>query len=161
MVDNYTPLDAARLQYPGTTGEDSTSTDEVTIRLSPESEPIKMEEPMLQEQEMKPEQQDTIEQKEVEPPAEPADVSAYVTEKEPEPTIPEDLKKHGLQQVSSATYQAVHLPISDEQVMEGLKQPPTSSYRWLAELANYMLFQSHIKLKQVHGKIIRVFSSTK
>lgn len=52
--------------------------------------------------------------------------------------------------------QKVQLPISDEEIIEGLEKPYTSSWRWLSELGVYLLGQAHIALKTIHGKVVRV-----
>ncbi|MBI4008753.1 hypothetical protein HY357_00815 [Candidatus Roizmanbacteria bacterium] len=73
--------------------------------------------------------------------------------------IPPDLKRMGLQSTSTTqfpTYQNIKLPISDDKIISGLHQPITSSIRWLATLALYLLKQAHIALKVIHGKVIRV-----
>lgn len=57
-----------------------------------------------------------------------------------------------------AAYDAIKLPISDEKVVSGLKQPLNSSYRWLAEFSQYLLKMMHLRLKMVNGKITRVFA---
>lgn len=57
-----------------------------------------------------------------------------------------------------AAYDTIKLPISDEKVVSGLKQPMTSSFRWLAEFSQYLLRMMHLKLKVVNGKITRVFA---
>lgn len=72
--------------------------------------------------------------------------------------ISEDLKKMGVQGTSPITfpsYQTIKLPLSDEKIITGLHAPFSSSIRWLATLAVYILRQSHITLKQVHGQIVR------
>lgn len=75
-------------------------------------------------------------------------------------SLPPDLKKLGLQPATPAQfpgYQNVKLPISDDKVILGMHQPVTSSFRWLATLAIYILSKAHLVLKFVHGKTIRVF----
>ena len=74
-------------------------------------------------------------------------------------SVPADLHQQGVQATQATnfpSYQAVKLPITDEQVVEGLKQPQTSSFRWLAEFAMYLLKKAHITLKTVHGHVERV-----
>jgi hypothetical protein len=74
--------------------------------------------------------------------------------------INEDLRKIGVIPVEtndgSSNFKQVHLPITDDSVVAGLKQPITSSFRWLAEFALYLLRKAHMILKKVHGKIVRV-----
>lgn len=73
--------------------------------------------------------------------------------------LPPDLKKMGLQAVSQSQfsdYKNIKLPISDEKIIVGQKAPITSSIRWLATFALYILAQAHLGLKVVHGHVIRV-----
>lgn len=72
--------------------------------------------------------------------------------------LPPDLQQMGVQAIPTAHFQTqqVHTPISDEDIIEGLHQPVSSSFRWLAELALYILKHANITLKTIHGKIMRV-----
>lgn len=73
--------------------------------------------------------------------------------------LPSDLKKLGVQtssHIQFPNYKNIKLPIPDEEVATGLNEPITSSWRWLAEFAKYILKQAHLTLKKVHGKIVRV-----
>lgn len=73
--------------------------------------------------------------------------------------LPPDLKKLGLQTVSHSSfpsYKNIKLPLSDEKIVVGQKAPITSSIRWLATFALYILAQAHLGLKVVHGRVIRV-----
>ena len=74
--------------------------------------------------------------------------------------LPDELKKAGLQTVGDnnlpAAFQNIHLPISDEKILNGHKAPITSSLRWLSEFCIYLLKQAHIGLKVVHGHVVRV-----
>lgn len=47
------------------------------------------------------------------------------------------------------------LPLTDEQIAQGLHQSVTSSWRWLAEWCERQLKQAHIMLKTIHGTITR------
>lgn len=72
-----------------------------------------------------------------------------------------DLTEAGLQQVSSTqfpSYQNIKLPISDDKIVSGMKAPIHTSLRWLALFATYLLWQAHVKLKVVHGKVVRVLA---
>ncbi len=74
--------------------------------------------------------------------------------------IPPDLKKMGLQTANTTqfpAYQNIKLPISDEKVVVGLHAPITSSLRWLATFAIFLLKQAHLSLKTIHGKVVRIF----
>lgn len=73
--------------------------------------------------------------------------------------LPPDLQKMGLQPTSTTqfpSYQNIKLPISDDKIISALNQPITSSIRWLATLALYLLKQAHLILKVVHGRVVRV-----
>lgn len=94
---------------------------------------------------------------------EPSDeVTPYVQPRAESIKLPSDLTMIGLQPVSAtqfSSYKNIKLPISDEKIIKGLHEPITSSYRWLAEFAVFVLRQSHLALRVVHGKIIRVIRS--
>ncbi len=148
---NHTPLDTSKLIPP-------------SFRPSPEAAPVRIEAPVpvteitpVPESAPQPEQQEqTVEQTTEQSPA---DVSQYVQEKKDDIEVPPELQKHGLKPVQSTQsipYQNIQLPLPDEKVLEGLDKPVTSSYRWLAELAKFMLFQAHLQLKKVHGRVVRV-----
>ena len=110
--------------------------------------------------------------KEVEPiAAEKFEIKEYVEHKPEEETrpfispraetidLPPDLKKLGLQAVSHSSfpsYKNIKLPLSDEKIIVGQKAPITSSLRWLATFALYILAQAHLGLKVVRGHVIRV-----
>lgn len=100
----------------------------------------------------------TIEEKvELEPIKE---VAPYVEVKKETIKLPPDLKRIGVQAISTPQFsqlQSVKLPISDDKIITGLHAPVTSSLRWLATLALYLLQMAHLQLKVVHGKIVRVF----
>lgn len=76
--------------------------------------------------------------------------------------IPPDLKKMGLQPTSTTqfpSYQNITLPISDDKIVTGLHAPITSSIRWLATLAIYLLAKAHLALKTVHGRVVRIIKT--
>ncbi len=87
------------------------------------------------------------------------ETAGYIDKRHETMEIEEDLKRIGVIPVETTKYpeyERVQLPITDEEVVEGLKQPLTSSFRWLAEFAIRLLKQTHNTLKRIHGKIIRV-----
>ena len=89
------------------------------------------------------------------------EVSQYVQPRAETIKLPPDLKKMGLQPTSTTqfpSYQNIKLPISDDKIISALHQPITSSIRWLATLAIYLLKQVHLALKVVHGKVVRVIN---
>lgn len=73
--------------------------------------------------------------------------------------LPPDLKKMGLSSTGQSQftgYKNVKLPLADEKIVVGLHAPVTSSLRWLATFAVYLLAQAHMRLKIVHGKVVRI-----
>lgn len=87
------------------------------------------------------------------------EVKPFVTVRSESIELPPDLSKMGLQSVQSTsfpTYKNVKLPLSDDKIVSGMHAPITSSLRWLATLAWYMLLQAHLTLRVIHGKVIRV-----
>ncbi|MCX7881040.1 MAG: hypothetical protein N2482_00800 [Patescibacteria group bacterium] len=92
----------------------------------------------------------------------PPEVKPYVQKREETIKLPPDLKKLGLQPVNTTNfpqYQNLKLPISDEKIIIGLRAPVSSSLRWLATLAVYLLKMAHIQLKTIHGHIVRVIKN--
>ena len=87
------------------------------------------------------------------------EVKPYIAVKSQTIQLPPDLKKLGVQSMPPSvlqSYQNVKLPITDDKVLTGLHAPISSSFRWLATLALYLLKRAHLGLKVVHGKVIRV-----
>ena len=90
------------------------------------------------------------------------EVQKYVEHRKETVKVPADLKKLGVIPREEAAFQkteAISLPLTDEKIEEGLHKPITSSLRWLAELALYILKQAHLTLKKIHGHIRRVVYS--
>jgi len=86
-------------------------------------------------------------------------VKPFVQPKAETIKLPPDLKLLGLQPVSNTqfkSYQNVKLPLSDDKVIQGLHAPISSSLRWLATLAVYILRLGHLQLRVVGGKVVRV-----
>ncbi|MEI6327544.1 MAG: hypothetical protein WCO78_05525 [Candidatus Roizmanbacteria bacterium] len=76
------------------------------------------------------------------------------------PTIDPTAAKAGLHVAPSAqnfpSVYDVKVPVlSDEEIIKDLKTSPLTGTRWLAELGNYVLWQAHITLKKIGGKIVR------
>lgn len=89
----------------------------------------------------------------------PEEVKEHVDVRQETVKLSEDLKKMGLQAVDQTqfpSYQNVKLPMSDEKVYNGLHAPVYTSLRWLSTFALYILQMSHLTLKRVHGKVIRI-----
>ncbi|KKQ01533.1 MAG: hypothetical protein US11_C0007G0026 [Candidatus Roizmanbacteria bacterium GW2011_GWA2_36_23] len=73
--------------------------------------------------------------------------------------LPPDLQKLGLQPATTSqfsNYQNIKLPITDDQIVAGLHAPVTSSLRWLATFALYLLRKAHLGLKIIHGHAVRI-----
>lgn len=141
MADNFTMIDDLLKKHK------KNNTDDEGISLPKEAEPISAE---------KFEVKEVVEHK-IED-----EVRPFVSPRQETIELPPDLKKMGLQATSSSqfsSYQNIKLPISDEKVVVGLHAPITSSLRWLATLAVYLLARVHLGLKVVHGKVIRVLRS--
>jgi hypothetical protein len=51
--------------------------------------------------------------------------------------------------------QTVNLPLSEDQIAQGLHQSIVSSWRWLAEWCIRRLKQMHVGLKTIHGKLTK------
>lgn len=131
-VKNYTPID--HLVNP------------TTLSVSKETEPSTMLNEPLKIHEI-------TEQKEVH-----KSVKNHIEVKKENIELTPELEKAGLETTKTTqfpNYEEIHLPISDEKIIVGLHQPITSSFRWLATLAIYILKQAHFTLKVVHGKVIR------
>ena len=87
------------------------------------------------------------------------EVRPYISPRAETIELPPDLKKMGLQSVSHSKfpdYKNIKLPLSDEKIIVGQKAPIISSLRWLSTLALYILGQAHLKLKVIHGHVVRV-----
>ena len=90
------------------------------------------------------------------------EVKPYVQARAETIELPPDLKKMGLQPATTTqfpSYQNIQLPISDDKIIAALHQPITSSIRWLATLALYLLKQVHLALRIIHGKVVRVIKT--
>lgn len=94
----------------------------------------------------------------------PKEVSAVGVKVQPASvTIPQPVQQMGVTatgtNVPLGTGAAVALPLTDEQIAQGLHQGITSSWRWLAEWCIRRLKQVHVGIKYVHGKLFRTNSS--
>lgn len=145
MANNFTNIDDLVQKYKSN-NHVSDSYDE-EISLPKEAEPISSEK---------------IEIKEVVEPQVDKEVRPFVSPRKETIELPPDLKKLGLQPTSTTqfnNYQNIKLPLSDEKIIVGLKAPITSSLRWLATLAVYLLAKAHLSLKVIHGKVVRIFKN--
>lgn len=90
------------------------------------------------------------------------EVEKFVTPRAESIELPPDLQKLGLQPATTTqfpTLQNVKLPLTDEKIIVGLHAPVTSSVRWLATFALYLLARAHLGLKVVKGRVIRVIKT--
>jgi len=136
MTVNFTPIDNLVKKHK----------DHQLVSKSKESEPVldKTEEYKMRE---------TIEYQPEE------EVKPFVNPVHETISLPPDLKRLGLQAPSSTsftTYQNVKLPISDDKIVSGLHAPITSSLRWLATLAIYILSRAHLAIRVVGGRAVRI-----
>jgi len=92
-----------------------------------------------------------------------AETESFVSPRSDTIELPPDLIKLGVQSSTNTnnfpTYQNVKLPISDDKVITGLHAPISSSLRWLATFAIYLLARAHLRLKVVKGHVVRVLKS--
>jgi hypothetical protein len=74
--------------------------------------------------------------------------------------LPQSVSQQGVKPVGSVAAASagapVSLPLSDDQIAQGLKQGVASSWRWVAEWCVRRLKQAHTALKRIHGKFVRV-----
>ncbi len=74
-------------------------------------------------------------------------------------TVPPPVAKLGVQAVGPAAQGVVpaviSLPLTDDQIAQGLHQSLLSSVRWLAEWCVRQLHMVHMTVKSVHGNIVR------
>lgn len=89
---------------------------------------------------------------EMESPSELGEQVEIVPEK---PEVDQNLEDQGIQAVSTLSFfvknKKIELPISPEEVEQGLHKPLTSGWRWLSELAEYILHKFHMTIKKVAG----------
>jgi len=87
------------------------------------------------------------------------EIKPHITKREETIKIPQDIQKLGLKPIPTfyfPQYENVKLPLSDDKIITGLHAPVYSSLRWLATLAMYILQKTHLSLKVIHGKVVRV-----
>lgn len=93
---------------------------------------------------------------EVELPKEVAEAGVKVEKTSVE--LPPEVQRLGVQPVGQAVpvqnVQAQAVPLSDQQIADGLKQGVETSWRWLAEWCTRRLLQMHRSVKAVHGRIV-------
>jgi len=132
---NYTPIDDLIKKRPQS---------DIISLPSKEAEPIPKKEIEFKE----------AKEKEVE-----EEVRPHIVKREETIKLPPDIEKLGLKPIPTTQfpqYQSIKLPITDEKIITGLSAPVSSSLRWLATLALYLLQQAHLSLKVIHGRVVRV-----
>ncbi|HLB60350.1 MAG TPA: hypothetical protein VJL83_01980 [Patescibacteria group bacterium] len=90
------------------------------------------------------------------------EVARHVTVQRDTVEIPPDLRQLGVQhapqdQTAAATVLPnLTLPLTDDQIGEGLQAGIRTSFRWLAAWCVKQLEKLHVHLKKIHGHFIRV-----
>lgn len=89
------------------------------------------------------------------------EVVEYIKKTEETIKIPDALQEIGVvadakDQDFSNVIGGPKLPMTDEQIVTGLKQPMSMSVRWLSLFMLYILQQAHYTIKTVKGHVIRV-----
>lgn len=89
------------------------------------------------------------------------EVAEYVKNEAPTaPEVDQDLAQLGVEAVQDPvqypTHEVVHVPLSDDQIVQAKKLSPSSAFRWLAEWCLYLLRRANIRLKIAHGKAERI-----
>lgn len=88
-----------------------------------------------------------------------SNIQNYVQVSSSVPTIPADVAAAGVEVSVSAhdvLQPVLELPLPDEKIPLALEKPVSSGLRWVAEICLYMLKKAHLKLKTIHGKVMRV-----
>lgn len=89
------------------------------------------------------------------------DVSSYIEEQDKKVHIPQALRAIGVtrgrDEVVDLEAVGPQLPLTDEEIAAGLKQPLNTTSRWLSALMLYILQQSHYTIRTVKGHVERVF----
>jgi len=73
----------------------------------------------------------------------------------PPPVTQLGVKPVGAQAPLKATTTTVTLPLTDDQIANGLHQSILSSWRWLSEWCVRQLRTVHMTIKSIHGKVTR------
>jgi hypothetical protein len=77
--------------------------------------------------------------------------------------IPPSVGQMGVQpagnNVTVSSGASVTLPLTDDQIVQGLHQNVTSSWRWLAEWCVRKLKKMHILLKQIGSRVVEIKES--
>ena len=89
------------------------------------------------------------------------EVAEYIKHHDEKVKIPEALKQIGIEadakdQTIEEVVEGPKLPLSDQQIADGLKQPMSMSVRWLSLFLLYILQQAHYTIKTVKGHVTRI-----
>lgn len=89
------------------------------------------------------------------------EVAEYIKQQDETVKIPEALKAIGIEadakdQEFKEVVEGPQLPLTDQQIADGLKQPINMSVRWLSLFLLYILQQAHYTIKTVKGHVTRV-----
>ena len=91
----------------------------------------------------------------------PKEIQGHVVKTKEHIEIPPDLRKMGVaappvaSSVSDVAVKSVKLPLTDDQIEEGLHTQILSSFRWLAEWCLRQLRKAHIHLKKIGAHFVR------
>lgn len=87
-------------------------------------------------------------------------VQPHIEVRKDVPEIPPDLKNLGVTTTATSsfsTYQSLKLPLNEEKLPVALKAPLSDSIRWLGELTQYLINQSHGAIKKAHKNFMENF----
>ncbi|NTU73283.1 hypothetical protein HGB07_03885 [Candidatus Roizmanbacteria bacterium] len=142
MSSNYTPIDDIVEAFLDKKNEMSRPIE--TEPFATLSEPLSLDE-VKEVEEIK--EQDVV-----------SDESSYIEVKRNDIEVDDELQQHGVQPTSTDPQEIDPTAslLADEKIVKGLHAPISSSLRWLATLALYLLQRSHYTLKVVRGKVMRV-----
>lgn len=146
-IQNYTPIDDLIAKW-----EQEKRSLVSPVSGGKEGEPVSVKQEMPTQSEVKSDESEPSQETE-------GSVEEYIQDVDDKIELDPELKKAGLQAIdtsSLSSFQRIQLPLSDEKIVEGRTKPLTSSWRWLAEFAYFLLRQAHMSLKKIHGKVIRV-----
>ena len=88
------------------------------------------------------------------------DVTTYVNDSSDQIELDDELKSLGAEVPEEHNHSSIleiEMPLKDEAILQGKKKPMNTSIRWLAEFCLYYMHRAHIQLKNIHGKVKRVY----
>ncbi len=89
----------------------------------------------------------------------PKEVKPYIKQRPEIVEVLPEIKNQGVvsnPHTTAVTFQSIKLPLSDDKILLASRAPITSSIRWLATLAIYILKQAHLVVKKVGGRAVRL-----